>query len=71
MSSKTTPSPISLYAMVAFMIVSWALNFIVGKVALREIPALVLPGMRIAIAFVLFIPIYFRDRRRRAPQPFE
>jgi drug/metabolite transporter (DMT)-like permease len=56
--------------MIAFMVVAWALNFIVGKIALREIPALVLPGLRIAIAALLFLPIYFWDRRRRAPHPF-
>ena len=52
--------------MIAFMIVAWALNFIVGKIALREIPPLVLPGVRIAMAAVLFIPIYLWDRRRSA-----
>ena len=64
-----TPSPAALYGMIAFMIVSWALNFVVGKVALREIPALVLPGLRIAIAFLFFLPIYLWDRPRRARHP--
>ncbi len=56
--------------MIAFMIVSWALNFVIGKVALREFPSLVLPGIRIALAFILFLPIYFWDRRVHNPQPF-
>src|SRR5947199_9643714 len=63
------PSPTTLYSMIAFMIVSWALNFVIGKVALREFPALVLPGLRIGIAFLFFIAIYFWDRRRRASNP--
>ncbi|MBZ5603147.1 MAG: DMT family transporter [Acidobacteriia bacterium] len=58
------PSGTVLYAMIAFMVVAWALNFIVGKIALREIPALVLPGLRIALAAILFIPIFLWDRRR-------
>ena len=66
MKPADAPSAAMLYAMIAFMIVAWALNFIVGKIALREIPALVLPGLRIALAAALFVPIYFWDRRRRA-----
>lgn len=68
-ASSGKPRPAILYAMIAFMIVSWALNFVVGKVALREIPAMVLPGLRIAIAFLFFIPIYLWDRPRRARHP--
>lgn len=51
--------------MVAFMIVSWALNFVIGKIALREIPALVLPGLRIALAAILLIPIYLWRRPKQ------
>jgi drug/metabolite transporter (DMT)-like permease len=65
------PSATRLYAMIAFMIVSWALNFVIGKVALREIPALVLPGLRIALAAICFIPIYVWDRRRTPPRPLQ
>ncbi len=54
-----------LYGMIAFMIVSWALNFVIGKIALREIPAMVLPGLRIGYATLLLIPIYLWDARRR------
>src|SRR6516225_3357088 len=68
--SVKRPSAVILYGMIAFMIVSWALNFVVGKIALREFPPLVLPGVRIAIAFLFFVPIYFWDRRRRGPHPF-
>lgn len=59
-----------LYGMIAFMIVSWALNFVIGKIALREIPAMVLPGLRIAYATLLLIPIYLWDARRRPRQGF-
>jgi drug/metabolite transporter (DMT)-like permease len=54
-----------LSGMIAFVIVSWALNFVIGKVALREIPAMVLPGIRIGYATLLLIPIYLWDARRR------
>ena len=52
------------------MIVSWALNFVIGKVALREIPAMVLPGLRIGYATLLLIPIYLWDMRRRPRTEF-
>jgi len=52
--------------MVAFMIVSWALNFVIGKIALREIPPLVLPGIRIAIATLCLIPIYCWRRPKQS-----
>jgi drug/metabolite transporter (DMT)-like permease len=64
------PSAARLYGMVAFMIVSWALNFVIGKVALREIPALVLPGLRIAMATLCLVPIYLWDARRGPRQRF-
>jgi drug/metabolite transporter (DMT)-like permease len=66
--ARAAAKPLSdarLYGMIAFMIVSWALNFVIGKIALREIPALVLPGLRIAFATILLIPIYLWDARRR------
>jgi drug/metabolite transporter (DMT)-like permease len=62
---SSAPSSGRLYGMVAFMIVSWALNFVIGKVALREIPALVLPGIRIAVATVCLLPIYLVRRPRQ------
>jgi drug/metabolite transporter (DMT)-like permease len=69
-SASQHPSAATLYLMIAFMIVSWALNFVIGKVALREIPSMVLPGMRIAIAFLCFIPIYLWDRPHHKKTPF-
>ena len=66
--ASATVKPLSdarLYGMIAFMIVSWALNFVIGKIALREIPAMVLPGLRIGYAVLLLIPIYVWDARRR------
>jgi drug/metabolite transporter (DMT)-like permease len=51
--------------MVAFMIVSWALSFVLGKIALREIPPLVLPGIRIGLATLCLIPIYLWKGGRR------
>ncbi len=60
--NRDAPSRARLYAMVAFIIVSWALNFVIGKIALREIPALVLPGVRIALATICLIPIYLWRR---------
>lgn len=68
--SGPAPSTARLYSMIAFMVVAWALNFIVGKVALREIPPLVLPGLRIALATLLLIPIYAWDVKRGSRHHF-
>ena len=70
-SSVKPLSDARLYGMIAFMIFSWALNFVIGKIALREIPALVLPGLRIGYATLLLIPIYVWDARRRPPLRFD
>ena len=72
--ANTAQRPLSdarLYGMIAFMIFSWALNFVIGKIALREIPALVLPGLRIGYATLLLIPIYLWDARRRPRLRFD
>ena len=63
-AAESRPSPARLYALILFMVLSWALNFVIGKVALREIPAMVLPGMRIGLAALCLVPVYLWDARR-------
>ncbi len=52
-----------LYALIACMVFVWSANFIVGKIALRHFPALLLAGMRAAVAAALLVPAYFWQRR--------
>jgi hypothetical protein len=46
------------------MVLFWSLNYIVGKVALREFPPLLLGGLRTAFAGALILPVYAWAARR-------
>jgi drug/metabolite transporter (DMT)-like permease len=46
------------------MVLFWSANYIVGKVALREFPPLLLSGVRISIAGALMLPIYWSQPSR-------
>ena len=56
----------SLYALIALMIAGWTGNYIAGKIALRAFPAVLLYGLRISMAGVLILPVYWWERRQRA-----
>jgi drug/metabolite transporter (DMT)-like permease len=59
-----------LYPLLWLMILSWGLNFVVGKIALREIPPLVVASLRTVIAGVFILPVFLwsnRGRRRSFP----
>jgi drug/metabolite transporter (DMT)-like permease len=53
-----------LYALIFLMVAFWSGNYIVGKIALREFPPLMLAGVRIGFAGVLVLPFYAWERRR-------
>jgi len=60
------PSPARLYLLLALMLAFWSFNYVVGKVALREFPPLLLAGLRTAIAGLIMLPIYlFRQPARQ------
>jgi drug/metabolite transporter (DMT)-like permease len=42
----------------------WALNFIVAKIALRELPPLLVIGIRSAVAAAAMLPVYWWQSRR-------
>jgi drug/metabolite transporter (DMT)-like permease len=48
-----------LYGLIFLMVLFWSANYIVAKVALREFPALLLSGVRVTLAGLLMLPIYF------------
>ncbi len=54
----------SLYALILLLIFIWAANFVIGKFALREIPALLVVGLRMLISGITMIPIYFQQKRK-------
>ena len=47
-----------LFSMVGIMILSWAFNFIVGKVALRHFDAVTLASFRVILATLILVPIF-------------
>ena len=52
-----------LYAAILLMIAFWSGNYIVGKIALREFPPLLLVGLRIGCAGLFVLPFYGWERR--------
>src|ERR687890_813937 len=42
----------------------WAINFIVAKIALRELPPLLVIGIRSALAGIAILPAYWWESRR-------
>ncbi|MDX2151498.1 MAG: DMT family transporter [Bryobacteraceae bacterium] len=59
------PSPFELYGLIALMVFVWALNFIVGKYALRDFDPLSLACLRTTLAGVLILPLYLAKTRGR------
>ena len=55
-----------LYGLIALMVAFWSGNFIVAKVALREFPPLLLSGLRVGLAGVLMLPVYWWEGRARS-----
>jgi drug/metabolite transporter (DMT)-like permease len=62
---KAGPSHWRLYSLIGLMTFLWALNFVIAKFAVREIPAIVTAGMRTALAGMMIAPIYFWERRSK------
>lgn len=52
------PGPLALWGLIGLMSLSWGLNPIIGKVALREFPALAMVGLRTTLAALVILPIF-------------
>ncbi len=64
------PSSSVLYGALAAMVVFWSMNYIVGKVALRDFPATLLAALRVTFAAVMVLPLYWwRQRRAKGLRP--
>jgi len=55
-------NPVLLYALILLMVAFWSGNYIVGKIALRELSPLFLAGLRIGFAGVMMLPLYAWER---------
>lgn len=61
--TDSRPSSLRLHALIGLMVSFWALNFLVGKIALREFPPALLAGMRTGLAGILITPVYAWSRK--------
>ncbi len=53
-----------LYFLIAVMLLLWSANFIIGKIALRQFPPLILGGLRVSLAGAFILPLYLRQSWR-------
>jgi drug/metabolite transporter (DMT)-like permease len=53
------PSSLRVSLAIAFLIFVWSLNYIVGKIALHELPALALGSFRLLVAGIVSLPALF------------
>ena len=51
-----------LYALIFLMVAFWSGNYIVGKIALREFPPVLVAGLRIGFAGLMILPFGLRER---------
>jgi drug/metabolite transporter (DMT)-like permease len=60
---------IRLYSLILLMVLFWSLNYIVGKIALRSFPPLLLACIRTTMAALFVLPVYWwKKRRQDAPE---
>ncbi len=67
---KPGPSPARLYSLLFVMVFLWAVSFVAGKIALREIPPMVLPAIRMTFAALCLLPVYWWDGRNHVEPRF-
>ena len=66
MTRPGAPSRVKLLVLLAIMLLLWAANFVVAKIALRDFPPMLAAGLRLVLAGLLILPVYAWDGRRRA-----
>ena len=66
--SQGRPSDRRLYLLLLLVVTLWSFNYVVGKVALRQFPPLLLVGLRTALAGILMVPVYlWREPGKTSP----
>jgi drug/metabolite transporter (DMT)-like permease len=56
--SKARPSLARLYVLLSLMLIFWSANYIIGKIALREFPPMLLVGLRTVLSALILLPFY-------------
>ena len=54
-----------LYLLVALMVLLWSGNYIVAKIAMREMPPMLLMGVRMILAGIMIVPVYLARPRAK------
>ena len=65
--SEARPSEARLYSLLGLMLLFWSLNYVIGKIALREFPPLLLTCLRTSFAGAFILPIYLWCEGVRLP----
>ncbi|MBI3666486.1 MAG: EamA family transporter [Acidobacteria bacterium] len=63
-AARAHPHRASLYTLIGLMQFFWAANFLIAKIALRELPALLVAGLRMQLAALCILPLYAWKARR-------
>jgi drug/metabolite transporter (DMT)-like permease len=58
------PKPLVLAVALITVMLIWSFNYVAGKIALRHIDAISLASMRLPLAALLMLPVYFAQTRR-------
>ena len=54
-----------VYVLIVVMVLLWSVNFVVAKVALREMQPLILSALRTTLAAMIILPIYLWSKREQ------
>jgi drug/metabolite transporter (DMT)-like permease len=65
LSAQQRPHPALLATLIGVMVISWPFNLIFGKIALRYFPPFAAASLRLLIAGILMLPIYWFTHVRR------
>lgn len=69
-ANPNEPSHSRIYWLLTLMVFFWSLNYVMGKIALREFPPVLLATFRTAIAGVVILPLYLLRRRHASKWNF-
>jgi drug/metabolite transporter (DMT)-like permease len=69
--AEETESSLRLYLLILVMVILWSANYIIGKFALRELPPLLVVGLRMIVSGLTMIPIFAGWRRKTGTAGFE
>jgi drug/metabolite transporter (DMT)-like permease len=59
----------TIYLLLAAMVLLWSGNYIMAKIVLRDVPAILVVALRALMAGVLIFPVYWRRLRRTGEWP--